>query len=101
MLPGRAARTGNSGSCSCLFAEATTLHLPDPEPALDKGSPSASRANRFPEDQLLRRHDFRIWGRPRRGPVRWQHCYSHEILTHAEAVAFVRKLLAELEAKAG
>lgn len=71
--------------------------IPEPEPAVEKGAPSASKTNRFPEDRLLRGHGFVIHRRPKGKPAVWRR--GKEIFTHAEAMASVRAAMKKLETK--
>ena len=64
------------------------MHLPEKEPDLDKGAPSASNTRRFPEDQLLRLNGWQIYSRPKSGPALWR--YGNAILPQEKALAIIR-----------
>lgn len=60
------------------------MALPEPEPDVPIGAPSASKADRFPDDRFLRAMGWVIHARPRKGPALWKK--GNDILPVKEAI---------------
>lgn len=59
--------------------------IPEPEPDIPKGAPSASNADRFANDRFLRLKGWQIHARPRKGPALWRK--GERVLAAGDALA--------------
>ena len=65
------------------------MKAPPPEPPADR-HPTAETRNFREGDRFLRLKGFEIYSRPRKGPNRWKHLATKEVMDEAIALLWAR-----------